>query len=167
MAWAKTQGINIEQPMEEKEVLFICDEDKAIAERYAIDPGYGGKWILILPNRFMNNTWAECCSLYRKGQLTGITLIKSSTSAYNPRQFNSEEGVIMFHCGPSNDKEKMMSYGQTILHKLNCFSPSGRLPYKSDVQSQKGTLATGNNGNSLYSIALPREPFSQFSEPGR
>lgn len=147
-------------PMSETEEMYLFEEDPEIAKRYDFDQESGGKWILFIVVASMDSMWTKCCKIYRRGQFTGITSIKSSTAKLNPRQTTTEMGVIIFHCGPSHDEPRIMRYGHNIVDTLNYFNRMGYIPYKSDAQTAKGSRSTGNASNSIYRIAVPKSRIS-------
>lgn len=142
--------------MSETSEMYLFEEDPEIAKKYVYDEEFGGKWILFIAIDSMDSMWAKSCKLYRQGQFTGITSIKSSTAKINPRQTTTKSGVIIFHCGPSHDEAKIMSYGNNIVDKLSYYNRMGYIHYKSDAQTAKGTRSTGNMNNSIYRIAVPK-----------
>lgn len=150
--------------MAETDEMYLFEEADDIVEENEFDPQSGGKWMLFVSLSSMDSMWAKCCKMYRQRQLTGITSIKCSTAKINPKQSHHHNGVIIFHCGPADDKSRMMSYGKNIVEKLNYFTSSGSIPYKSDAQTALGTRRTGNTSNSLYWIQVPTERVSPTKE---
>ena len=66
--------------------------------------------------------------------LYGINSMKASTAKQNPlpeRLHGYDEGIIIFYCGQSEDRQNVMSYGRNLLNKMNY--PRSRLYFKSDV----------------------------------
>lgn len=148
----------IRLPMSEHEKKYLVEEDEAIATRNKFNKALGGKWILFVGIGSMDSMWIKSSKLYRQEAFIGITSLMSSTAKFTPRQSTTKLGVIMFHCGPSTDGAKMLSYGNNIVEKLSYYNRSGHIAYKSDVQTVQGTRATGCSNNSLYWIPVPTTP---------
>jgi hypothetical protein len=74
--------------------------------------------------------------------------MKCSTKYKNPRASSNEEYVIIFYCSWSNLKDHILSVGQMIGEKLNYHER--RMYYKTDIQTWKGTRATGCEKNHTY-----------------
>lgn len=146
----------IRRPMSVTNEKFIYESDEMIAKEYTYDPGYGGKWLLFIPLDKMDSMWRISCQLYRQRQFRGITSIKSSTAMHNPRQSTIKQGVICFHCGPSDNEACMKRYGENIIKKLGFANETGYISYKSEEQSNLGTRASGRTKNSLYKIEVPK-----------
>ena len=99
-----------------------------------IFPYQDGKWMMFFPMHEMDQRWAEACHLYNSGMLYGINSMKASTAKQNPlpeRLHGYDEGIIIFYCGQSEDRQNVMSYGRNLLNKMNY--PRSRLYFKSDV----------------------------------
>jgi len=78
--------------------------------------------------------WGQAVHLYSSGLLYGINSLKASTAKQNPmpgRLHGPNEGILIFYCGPSEDKWNIMEYGRNILNKMNY--PRTYFFYKSDL----------------------------------
>ncbi|KAA0202497.1 hypothetical protein HAZT_HAZT008352 [Hyalella azteca] len=151
----------IENPTAELDVNYILEERETLALKFKHDESKSGKWILFVRIKSMFSMWTKSCNLYREGKLKGVTSLKASTAKDNPRKTAGDDnGVIIFHCGPSNDKKLMISYGKNIVKLLRYFNDKRHINYKTNEQSAKGTRATGNKDNFLYKLRVPGPPGS-------
>lgn len=115
----------IKAPMSETKESYLFEEDEDIERMYQFDPAFGGKWMLFVELDDMDSMRKRACQLYRLWQFHGITSIKSTTAKNKPLGCVSDLGVISFHCGPSNDKDRMMNYWQNIVDTLH-FASRGK-----------------------------------------
>lgn len=152
MAEAKANYLT---PMNEKIKEFIEVENEDIFNKNWCDPSKRGKWMMFFPTKVMNRKWQKSLSLYNAEELTGIQSMKCSTSAPNPRAGNRKLGVIRFACGPYDNEALVISYGKNLIAKMGYTSDFGFLAYKTDVQSDVGTVATGAKKNYLHRIHVP------------
>jgi len=95
--------------------------------RYALEsnfnkyPNYDGKWMMFFSSAEINARWTEACKLYSSGRLIGINSMKVSTAKQNNfqgRLHGPNEFIIIFYCGPCEDKEKVLTYGRNILDNM-------------------------------------------------
>ena len=63
-----------------------------------------------------------------------------------PTQHQSTEHVMIFYCGPSSDKNKMMAIGRDLAEKMEYGKPA--IYYKTDLQTIQGI------SGSTYQIQL-------------
>ncbi|XP_018021885.1 uncharacterized protein LOC108678049 isoform X2 [Hyalella azteca] len=155
----------VEDPTAELNVNYILEERETLALEFEHEESKSGKWILFVRINSMFSMWTKSCYLYREGKLEGVTSLKASTAKDNPRKTGDDNGVIIFHCGPSDDKEKILRYGMNIVMLLKYFNDKGYIPYKTNEQSAKGTRATGNQVNCLYKLPVARR-WSEYQQPG-
>lgn len=153
-----------EFPMNEHVRLYIEIKDEEIASKYPFDSIKRGKWMLFVSNKHMNDMWQKALRLYRAGELTGIISIKTSTAASNPRAAETKTGAIRFACGPSDDEDKVLTYGRNVVAKMGYYSDRGYIAYKTDLQTAKGTRATGAKRNFHYRITVPTQKPTQKSK---
>ena len=132
--------------------------------KYSLYPNSDGKWMMFFHISEMDARWREACNLYNSGRLIGINSMKCSTASQNPfpqRLHGPDEGIIIFYCGPSEDKAKVMEYGKNILNNMRYNRPF--FHYKSDKPhlinyahqyKQLYTINTSehyrSDGNNLY-----------------
>ena len=77
-------------------------------------PANDGKWMMFFPIGEVDDRWAEACGLYRAGKLRGINSMKVSTAKPNSQRIYDEgEAIIIFYCGPSEDKTNVLEYVAT------------------------------------------------------
>ena len=71
--------------------------------------------------------WEQAVNLYRDGMLTGVNTMKVSTAGgYSwissmPENFKNSNNfihVIIFHCGPSDQRELMIDIGRNLLQLI-------------------------------------------------
>lgn len=141
------------QPTEVTSSPWLYEHNPEIVQRY---PVADGKWMLFCHKSQLNAMWDFAKTKYRSGQLEGITSMKVSTGYGNPRASKSDDGVILFYCGPSQDERLIMHYGQKLLEEIPYTSATGWVSYKSDEQTTAGTRATGQKKNYLYRLRCAR-----------
>eukprot|EP01059_Diplonema_ambulator_P031191 TRINITY_DN5666_c0_g2_i1.p1 TRINITY_DN5666_c0_g2~~TRINITY_DN5666_c0_g2_i1.p1 ORF type:complete len:163 (+),score=19.25 TRINITY_DN5666_c0_g2_i1:54-491(+) len=129
--------------------VFECMEEQSRASGMTED---SGKWMLFYPNEQINEAWQRACHLYRGGYLPGVHSMKVSTGKPNPRCSSSATKVIIFYCGPSADKTKMLSIGRTIASAMGVSGTT--ISYKPDYMTLTGTAATGQLVNHLYRLTV-------------
>ena len=135
-----------------------CREDYLMNKH----PHNDGKWMMFFPIGEVDARWAEACGLYRSGKLKGINSMKVSTSKPNSQKIYDEgEAIIIFYCGPSEDKVNVMEYGRNILSYMNY--PRDTFYYKSD---QPHLINWNNRYRHMYTISTQesfRNRSSRFS----
>ena len=94
-------------------------------------PYIDGKWVMFFSKEELDERWKEAKFLYKTGRLIGVNSMKVSTQVYNPYAVNKyKNGVIIFYCGPSEDKKHIMKCGRNLLK--NIYYNDSILYYKSD-----------------------------------
>ncbi|XP_018013697.1 uncharacterized protein LOC108670719 [Hyalella azteca] len=119
---------HFEDPTVEREVNYILEEQESLAIKFEHEESKSGKWILFVEHASMFSMWKKSCNLYSQGKLEGVTSLKASTAKDNSRTIVDAYGVIMFHCGPCDDKNLMMHYGKNIVELLSYFNKRGYIP---------------------------------------
>lgn len=142
------------KPTEVTDYPFLFCSDDQIRSKYAHVESWG-KWMMFFQKDKLDEKWAAACELYHQGKLTGIASMKVSTAFDNDRASDKNTGVIIFYCGPPNDRVAMMEYGKNLLKEFPYETKFGNMYYKSDEQTALGTRATGRKKNSLYQIPVP------------
>ena len=74
---------------------------------------------------------------------------------------NEKNHVIIFYCGPSDNRGLMLKIGQNILDHIKYKNTDGRLMYKADVADDlpfgsRAVMIRSMKANSKYSISVPR-----------
>ncbi len=69
--------------------------------------------------------------------------MKVSTAKENARSSDASSKVMIFYCGPADNKARMTEIGRNLLQQIPYFNRSGVMPFKSDEQTAEGTIATG------------------------
>jgi len=113
-----------------------------------------GKWMLFYNKSLMNEAWIIAKKLYRENKLIGVKSMKCSTSYENPRASTLEEGIIILYCNNSSNEETIMNIGKKIIEMFD-YKEKEIIYYKTDLQTQKGTIATGSNKNHTYKLFNP------------
>ena len=122
--------------------------------------------MMFFPLEEIDDRWHEACDLYRAGKLVGINSMKVSTAKPNSQRIYDEgEGIIIFYCGMSTDKENIMEYGRNILQNMHY--PRDTFYYKSDQPhlinySKKYRHMYSINTHSFYNNG---STFEQEEEP--
>ena len=120
-----------------------------------------GKWMLFFDKSNMNQKWKESKELFRNGKIKEVEYIKCSTNYKNVRASNDNIGLISFYCNNSDNKEKILSVGNSLIKLLN-YSEYGTIYYKTDELSKLGTRSLGNTFNYLYKLNNELYMFDDF-----
>jgi hypothetical protein len=110
-----------------------------------------GKWMLYYDNSIMNEAWLFAKKLYRENKLDGIMRMKCSTLYENPRASKLDEGIIILYCSNSSNEETIMNIGKNMLEMFD-YKEQQYIYYKTDKQTQEGTMATGSRKNHTYTL---------------
>jgi hypothetical protein len=108
-----------------------------------------GKWMLFYKKEKLYEKWRKAIKLYRHNQLEGVISMKCSTNYKDPRASDHSVGVIIFYCNNSEKKDEIIKYGTNI---KTLFKYEREIAYKTDLQTLKGTRATGCKNNWTYRI---------------
>ena len=135
------------------DLLPSCVEDNPwLYERKTSTCGYDtGKWMLFYPLKFMDEKWILAKKLYRENRLVGVSSIKCSTLFKNPRASSLSGMIIIIYCNESSNEEKILNIGRKLLDLFN-YTEQQVIYYKTDLQSNQGTFATGNFKNHEYKL---------------
>lgn len=108
-----------------------------------------GKWMLFYDKSLMNEAWFLAKKLYRENKLDGVISMKCSTAYENDRASTLEEGIIILYCNNSSNEETIMNIGKKIIEMFD-YKEEKFIYYKTDLQTHKGTIATGSKKNHIY-----------------
>ena len=122
--------------------------------------GTTGKWMVFFEKNDYNHdiAWETITYGYIKGELPGVSSIKTSTAKDNSRADSKDTGVVILYCDDSENADHIYEVGNTIIkfirkHKLHpALSWSGHIHYKTDDQTELGTRATGQTCNHTYRL---------------
>ncbi len=117
-------------PSQTHDNFWVSASDRNITATY---PNQDGKWMMFFPMSEMDARWTEASQLYYSGRLTGVNSMKASTAKQNPmpeRLHGPNEGIIIFYCGPCEDRANVLRYGRNILSNMHYPST---FYYKSDL----------------------------------
>lgn len=114
-----------------------------------------GKWMLFYPKDDIDNKWILAKSLCAQEKLGHCFSLKVSTMYNNPRASSSDEKVIIFYC--YGCQEHIIETGRTIICNMSYKNKNGRIYFKRDTDTFKGTRATGCERNYSFSLECPRE----------
>ncbi|XP_070175202.1 uncharacterized protein [Littorina saxatilis] len=104
-----------------------------------------GKWMMFYALRELDEAWERARDMYRSGQLPSICGMKVST-AYPSPENRTNQGVLIFYCGPASDKNKMLAIGRDVAEKMRY--GKAHIAYKTDAQTLQGIKG------SIYTIQL-------------
>jgi DNA polymerase III epsilon subunit-like protein len=110
-----------------------------------------GKWMLFYNKSLMNEAWFVAKKLYREHKLDGVETMKCSTAYENPRASQFNEGIIILYCNDSSNEEIIMNIGKKIIEIFD-YKERQIIYYKTDIQTHKGTFATGSKKNHTYKL---------------
>ena len=119
--------------------------DSKIGKKY---PHIDGKYVMFFPKDEIDERWKDVNILYKTGKLIGINSMKVSTQKKNHEGINKyKNGVIIFYCGPSEDKRNVLEYGRNLLK--NIYYNDSILYYKSEKPHLRDSTRRYSN---LYTI---------------
>lgn len=110
-------------------------------------------------------------NFFSENRLAGISDLKVKTAwASDESPANTDSKVIIFYCGPATDEARMLAVGQNLINEIPYTDKFGWIYYKSDLQTFKGTRATGrflipkifeqkilgSKKNHSYRLAVPK-----------
>jgi hypothetical protein len=107
-----------------------------------------GKWMLFYNKSKIDSAWIKCKSLCDAGEL-GFTQMKVSTNYKNPRASSTDYVIILYTDG---DSDYILNVGENIVNKLDYNNKTGKIYFKTDMQSILGTRATGEKQNHTLSV---------------
>ena len=113
--------------------------------------GGTGKWMLYFQKDQMNLSWELARQLLKTEQINGVRSMKCSTGFTNPRSSCSETGIIIFYCNNSDNEQYIIQIGKNILDLFK-YKEQKYIYFKTDEQTEMGTIATGNKTNSKYKL---------------
>ena len=123
-----------------------------------------GKWMLFYPKKLLDIKWQEICYLWNNHKLPGVIYMKCSTSLKNSRSNNDSDGVIILYCNNSDNEYEIMNIGKNIIPYIqDC--PYKIIYYKTNLQTQIGTRATGITTNYLYKLNIETPIITSYSIP--
>lgn len=115
-------------PSEVNHLYWVYCIDDYLYHKY---PSYEGKWMMYFRTVELDIRWRRACELYMAGKLIGVNSMKVSTAKHNPvANFAPGMGMIIFYCGPSEDKDNLIEYGKNILDYF--YYEDQHMFYKSD-----------------------------------
>jgi hypothetical protein len=107
--------------------------------------------MLFYDNSLMNEAWNIAKKLYRENKLNGVKSMKCSTAYENIRASTRKEGIIILHCNNSSNEETIINVGKKIIEMFD-YKEKSIIYYKTNLQTRKGTIATGSKKNHTYSL---------------
>lgn len=108
-----------------------------------------GKWMLFYKKEKLSKKWKKAIKLYRDNKLEGVISMKCSTNYNDTRASDHSVGVIILYCNNSEKEDEIMKYGKNI---KTLFKYKKNMAYKTDLQTLKGTRATGAKKNWTYRL---------------
>lgn len=120
-----------------------------------------GKWMLFFPKTDLDAKWQRLQELYHGGELMGVECMKVSTQKLNPRASNTKDGVVILYCSNSADEDHIISTGNRIQKAI---AYDNDMYYKTDIQTLKGTHATGSRNNYTYKISRQKQITKKLPE---
>lgn len=136
-------------PLEVSDSPWLCENNNEGVK--SVDTG---KWMLFYDKSLMNEAWVLAKKLYRENKLDGVKSMKCSTAYENPRASQLDEGIIILYCSNSSNEETIMNIGKKILEMFD-YKEKQIIYYKTDLQTQEGTFATGTKKNHTYKLVNP------------
>jgi len=110
-----------------------------------------GKWMLYYNKFLIDEAWKLAKNLHRNNKLDDIISMKCSTNYTNLRTTNHSDSVIILYCNDSSNENKILDIGKKII-ELFKYKENNYIYYKTDLQTDEGTYATGNNNNYTYKL---------------
>lgn len=122
----------------------ITAEEIEISSQYQVEEKRLGMWVMSFKRSSIDNNWEKACNLYRERSLPGITRIKSQLVKFG------HEGLLMFFCGPLDDETLVLSYGHSLMEKMEYMR---KLCFKADTEADSFS-------DVIYTIKSPSTPTS-------
>ena len=92
---------------------------------------------------------------FRQGKLFGVHAMKVSTM--KETFIDTSFQIIIFYCGPLDDKGYIMEIGHNLLEHIEYANPDGAMFFKPDSRTfLRKPKPTGNKNFFKYSIDVPR-----------
>lgn len=129
----------------------VTDEYWIFAERrqgtYPAHSKNGGKWLIFVPTRRIDNAWSKVKLATEAGRLGEMS--KVATAKDNPNATNSSIKVICVYTYDWTDEEDVMR----IRQELRQLGITRKIPYKADEDTESGKYANqGTKRISKYYI---------------
>ncbi len=130
-----------------------------------------GKFLLFYDNfDELDIQWARVKVALDHCLLPCINICKCSTAMPNPRaSFATRDGgVIILYC-PFLSTSDLYAIGLTIIDLFQYHHPRGQVSFKTNEQTQNGTMATGSRNNELFAVKCPTNlnPVSVSNDRGK
>jgi len=106
-----------------------------------------GKWMLFYTKTKIDSKWRELCDLFDNNKLSGVLLLKCSTS--RPTSNNNDSYVIILYCNNSSNKKEILNIGNNLIPYIQDH-PKKKIYYKTDTQTRMGVLSV----NYTYSLEM-------------
>jgi hypothetical protein len=114
-------------PSRNLDVYWFFYDEGAVPQIFT--PEECGKWMLFYSPDRIDERWEAAKLALRSGSMKGVVQMKVSTAraAAENAQQQQQDGrgsykanhVIIFYCGPANQKEEMMSIGRRVARAMN------------------------------------------------
>ena len=143
--------------------FWLYEEDPKISENCPHPEWKGGKWMMFYDSPNIDKKWEQAVNLYREGKLSGVHAMKVSTMRENLNSKNRAVAphVIIFYCGPSDNREWMMKIGQNLQDHMKYKNFDGTMLYKADVCDDipfdnRTVMNKSMKTNAKYRLRVPR-----------
>lgn len=143
--------------------FWLYEEDPERARQVNPHPEWkGGKWMMFFESPNIDKKWERAVILYRQGKLNGIHAMKVSTMRENFKcKADRQPHVIIFYCGPSDNKKLMLEIGNNLLKQIKYKCLDGAMLYKADVSddlpyANRVVLNRSLKSHARYRIQVPR-----------
>ena len=110
--------------------------------------------MFFFPHRLLDNAWIDYSNKFEEGAFGDVISMKVSTMCNNSRARGNNHGVIILYCSESNKKDKILQCGRNIIKQTH-YNWNRVVYYKTNLQTEKGTAATGIKKNWLYKLKIP------------
>ena len=156
-------GAEADGPLSVKDDLWLAHYNDEQWFRWFADGHDHGKWMLFYDEEKLEEAWKKAKWLYDEERLDGIFALEVSTGAEGSFRYQKNgSGVIIFHCGPTSNEQKMVEYGEKVVNLMDYHFGSQRthghhpplVYFKTDEMTSFGTRATGQIKNHLYKIKM-------------
>ena len=113
--------------------------------------------MLFFPLKDAFEMWTKAKTSYQEGKLSGIQAIRFK-HARGPGEIIKGSCTILFYCGPENDVCFLKFVGECLQWNFDYKQFDSKMKFKTNEQSTKGTVLTGNRDAYSFQIRVPNSP---------
>jgi hypothetical protein len=140
-----------DKPSKNVKDFWIHFKGNETTENY--DQTIHGKWMMFIDGKDIDKKWKTAKMLAMDGNFEFYDM-KVSTKRPNPRASSKEYVIIVYTNGT---EESILKAGKKIARLMNYESLQGRMYYKTEEQTVKGTVKTGTHNNTTFYVLCEKK----------